>query len=160
MTVPALTRAGWAASLRAEHRLRAVLGRFNPVVWPVLVAGMAVAAVAYVAEVNPGVPGHYPTCPFLALTGYYCPGCGSLRAIHALAHGHVGQAFGYNVLSMSMLPVLGYIWVTWLIRSLRGQPRRPPAHPAWIWGLAAVVAVFWVVRNLPFGRFLAPTGRI
>jgi hypothetical protein len=121
---------------------------------------MTTGAVGYVAAVDPGAPGHYPTCPFLAVTGYYCPGCGTLRAIHALVHGHPGEAFGYNMLSMSMLPVLGYFWVTWLIRSVRGQPRPAPAHPAWIWGLAAVIALFWVVRNLPFGHVLAPTGRI
>jgi hypothetical protein len=160
MTVAALVREGRVAWLRAEGRIHAALGRFHPLVWPVLVAGMAAAAVCYVAEVDPGVPGHYPTCPFYALTGYYCPGCGTLRAIHALTHGHPGQAFGYNALSMSMLPLLGYFWVAWLIRSARRQPRPEPAHPAWIWGLAALIAVFWVVRNLPFGHFLAPTGRI
>jgi hypothetical protein len=159
MTVAALARARWAAWQRAERRLYAALGRFHPVVWPVLVAGMAAASVCYIAEVDPDVPGHYPTCPFYALTGYYCPGCGTLRAIHALAHGHPGQAFGFNALSMSMLPLLGYFWAAWLIRSVRGQPRRKVAHPAWIWGLAALIAVFWVVRNLPFGHFLAPAGR-
>lgn len=160
MTVPQLAQAGSAAWLRAECRVRAVAARFHPVTWPFVVAGLAAAVAGYVAVVNPDVPGHYPTCPFYALTGYYCPGCGSLRAIHALVHGEVGQAFGYNMLSMSMVPVLGYIWVSWLIRSLQGKPRKAPPHPAWIWGLAAVIAVFWVVRNLPFGHVLAPTGQL
>jgi hypothetical protein len=160
MTAATPTGADRAAWLRTARRLHAAIGWFHPAVWPVLLAGIAAAAVGYVAAVDPDVPGHYPTCPFYALTGYYCPGCGTLRAIHALAHGHPGEAFGYNMLSMSMLPVLGYFWVTWLIRSVRKQPRRDLAHPAWIWGLAAVSVVFWVVRNLPFGHFLAPTGQI
>ena len=37
--------------------------------------------------VDPNQPGHYPTDPFLAITGLYCPGCGTLRALHALARG-------------------------------------------------------------------------
>jgi hypothetical protein len=127
---------------------------------PVAAVAVAAAAVGYVAAVSPDVPGHYPQCPFYALTGYYCPGCGSLRAIHALVHGHVGQAFGYNALAMTMLPVLGYMWISWLLRSARGQPRSRLAHPAWIWGFAAAIVVFWVFRNTPPGHFLAPTGRI
>lgn len=145
--------------LGTQRRFHAAAGRLHPVLWPVLAAGLAAAVCGYVAEVDPGVSGHYPTCPFLAVTGYYCPGCGTLRAIHALTHGHLGQAFGYNALSMTMVPVLAYWWVTWVIRAVRGQPRPEPKHPRLIWGLAAVIMVFWVVRNLPFGSFLAPTGR-
>lgn len=135
-------------NVRYQHRLAAPIGA----------AAAAAAAAGYIAVISPDVPGHYPTCPFLALTGYYCPGCGSLRAIHALVHGHVAQAFGYNVLAMSMLPVLGYMWLSWLIRSARGQPRTRVTHPAWIWGLAVLVLGFWVFRNLPPGHFLAPDG--
>jgi hypothetical protein len=123
-----------------------------------VVALLAVAVAGYVAIVSPDVPGHYPVCPFRALTGYYCPGCGSLRAIHGLLHGHLGAAFGYNALSMSMLPVLGYFWYSWLTRTLRGRPRERLAYPAWIWSFAAVTAVFWVVRNVPPEHFLAPAG--
>jgi hypothetical protein len=138
--------AAWVRSDRPSARI----GR------PVAVAAAAVAAVGYVAVVSPDAPGHYPTCPFYALTGYYCPGCGSLRAIHALVHGHVAQAFGCNVLAMAMLPGLGYLWVSWTMRSARGQPKTRLAHPAWIWGFAMVVVVFWVFRNVPAGHFLAP----
>jgi hypothetical protein len=135
-------------NVRHQHRLAVPLG----------VAAAAAVAAGYIAVISPDVPGHYPTCPFLALTGYYCPGCGSLRAIHALVHGHVAQAFGDNVLAMSMLPVLGYLWLSWLIRSARGQPRSRVTHPAWIWGFAVLVLGFWVFRNLPAGHFLAPDG--
>jgi Protein of unknown function (DUF2752) len=132
----------------------------HPVAGPALAAAAAAAVAGYVAVVSPDVPGHYPTCPFLALTGYYCPGCGSLRAIHALAHGQIAQAFGYNLFAMTMLPVLGYLWVAWLIRSARGRQRSRAVHPAWLAGLAVAVAFFWVFRNVPAGHFLAPTGHL
>ena len=139
-------------SARGPHR----------VISPVLTAAAAAAAGGYISRVDPGRPGHYPGCPFLALTGHYCPGCGTLRAIHALAHGQISEAFGYNALTMALLPVLACLWLRWLLTALGrwpGRPSRPAAaHPAWTWGFAVLVGVFWLVRNLPFGHMLAPVG--
>lgn len=134
-------------------------GRAGRLLAPLAVLAAAAAGTAYVAEVDPGQPGHYPLCPFRALTGYYCPGCGTLRAIHALAHGHLASALAFNALTVCTLPLLGYLWARWLVRTLAGRPPGPLAHPAWLWGLLAVVIVFWVTRNLPYGHVLAPTGR-
>jgi len=38
----------------------------------------------------------YPRCPFYALTGHYCPGCGATRAIAELLHGHVAAALHFQ----------------------------------------------------------------
>jgi hypothetical protein len=122
----------------------------------VLVAASAVAALAWVGSVDPNEPGHYPTCPFLAVTGWFCPGCGSLRALHALAHGDLGAALARNPLMVLTVPALLGWWVAWLVRSVRGQARRWVA-PAWsIWALLAVVLAFTVARNVPGAAFLAP----
>lgn len=48
----------------------------------------------------------FPRCPFLALTGWQCPGCGSQRAAHALLQGRVGEAWGYNPVMVAILPFL------------------------------------------------------
>jgi hypothetical protein len=134
----------------APDRLLVRVGR------PALVAASAVAALAWVAAVDPNEPGHYPTCPFLAATGWFCPGCGSLRALQALAHGDVAAAMARNPLMVLTVPALLVWWATWLVRSMRRRPRRWVA-PAWsIWALLAVVVMFAVVRNLPGGAFLAP----
>ncbi|HET8613955.1 MAG TPA: DUF2752 domain-containing protein [Actinomycetales bacterium] len=123
---------------------------------PLATAASAVAALALVASVDPNEPGHYPTCPFLALTGWFCPGCGSLRALHALAHGDVREALARNPLMVLTVPVLVVWWVGWLLRTVRAHPRRRVA-PAWsIWALLVVVIAFGIVRNLPGGAFLAP----
>ena len=117
----------------------------------------AVAATATVALVSPEESGHYPTCPFLALTGLYCPGCGSLRTVHALAHGDLATAWDRNPLAMVLLPFLLVAWVAWGLR-LAGvrawHPSRVPA--AWIWGLLVVVLVYWVARNVPGWTWLSP----
>jgi hypothetical protein len=122
------------------------------------VASVAAAAVAFtvVALVDPNEPGHYPTCPFLAVTGEYCPGCGSLRAMHALTRGDLATATGLNVLALASLPVLAVIWLRWVGRSWTGAPRAQPAPAALIWGLAVLVLLFGLIRNLPFGAALAP----
>lgn len=48
----------------------------------------------------------FPRCPFLAFTGFQCPGCGSQRAIHCLLHLNVARAFSYNPLLVCSLPYL------------------------------------------------------
>lgn len=132
-------------------RLRAGLA------WPAVALAGAVAVVAYVGAVDPAEPGHYPTCPFLALTGYYCPGCGTLRMVHAAVHGHLGEAFGRNPLTFAFVPLLGYLWARWAVCSLRGRPMGSVLfRPVAAWALVAVVLAFWLLRNLPIGHALAP----
>jgi hypothetical protein len=123
---------------------------------PVTSAAAAAAAFAVLALVDPNQPGHYPTCPFLAVTGHWCPGCGTLRAIHALSRGDVAAAAGLNVLFLASLPLLAVIWLRWVRRSWTGAPRPQPAPAALIWALAVGVLLFGVIRNLPFGAALAP----
>lgn len=123
---------------------------------PAAVAAAALAASAYVTLVDPNATGHYPTCPFLAVTGLYCPGCGALRTMHALGHGDIGAALGLNVLAVLGFVLLGVIWLRWARREWRGVPRTTMA-PAWsIRLLVVAVVAFWVLRNLPIGSALAP----
>jgi hypothetical protein len=114
------------------------------------------AAVAVVGAVDPNEPGHYPTCPFLAVTGWFCPGCGSLRAIHALAHGDLREALARNPLTVVTVLALVVWWAAWFVRAVHARPRRWLA-PAWaIWAMVAVIIFFAVARNLPGAQFLAP----
>ena len=123
---------------------------------PVLAAAAALGATAYVGAVDPNQSGHYPTCPFLFLTGRYCPGCGSLRAVHALVHGDLGAAIGLNVLTVLGAVVLAGMWARWAARSWRGEARTTVAPPWVHYTLLVVVVAFGVVRNLPFGAARAP----
>jgi Protein of unknown function (DUF2752) len=132
------------------------LRRMPPLLAPGAVLLAVVLGLAFVGTVDPNEPGHYPTCPWLYLTGTYCPGCGSLRMFHALANGEFVTAFGFNPLAFATLPVFAFSWVAWTLRAARRRPRRWLPHPAVLWGFAAVFVVFWVVRNLPFGQALAP----
>nr|WP_137994745.1 DUF2752 domain-containing protein [Streptomyces vilmorinianum] len=118
-------------------------------------AGVA-AAFAYVGTVDPNEPGHYPVCPLLRFTGVYCPGCGGLRSAHAFVHGELGTAFGANALAVVGYGLFAVVMALWLVRAVRGVPMRLAISPAWWWGIGAVLALFTLVRNLPFGSALAP----
>ncbi len=114
-------------------------------------------AVLYVFD--PRVPGNYPVCPFLSLTGCYCPGCGTLRALHRLLHGDVASALGYNPLTVLLVPFLAYSFLTSALRAFHlPAPRQTFVHPRWIWALLVGLIVFWALRNLPVAPFtvLAP----
>ena len=51
-----------------------------------------------------GSRGTTPSCPLYAVSGLYCPGCGTLRCLHALTHGDLGAALGFNVLTVLAPP--------------------------------------------------------
>jgi len=113
-------------------------------------AGAAVFAAlfALTATVSPEQPGHYPTCPFRAITGYACPGCGSLRTLHDLAYGHFVTALTHNALLVMMMPVAVVAW----LRAVTARTGAT-ARPRWLgWAAIAMLAVWTVVRNLPAMR--------
>jgi hypothetical protein len=119
---------------------------------PLATALGVVSATAFVRAVDPNVPGHYPMCPTLALFGVDCPGCGGLRATHALANGDIATAMDHNLLFVVLVPVFIGLWVMWTYRAWTGVS--PPASPrrAAISRAAPIVVLmitmaFAVVRN-------------
>lgn len=123
---------------------------------PLLAAGAAAVVVATVGAVDPNEPGHYPTCPFLAVTGWWCPGCGALRAVHALAHGDLGTALARNPFTVVAAAGLVVGWVLWARRRWLGRARTWVAPPAVLYALLAAVVAFGVLRNLPGWTWLSP----
>lgn len=122
-----------------------------------VVLGGIVAGSLLVAFRDPNESGHYPSCPFLLLTGYYCPGCGMMRLFHALTHGDVGTAFGLNPLLFVLLPVFGYLYARWTFLGARGTPMRTVLFkPVVAYSFVGLLVVYWIVRNLPFAQALAP----
>jgi hypothetical protein len=57
---------------------------------------------------------HLPTkslCPFQAITGLACPGCGMTRAMISLGQLKPGAAIGYNLFSIPLLSLMIlYVW--------------------------------------------------
>ena len=90
-----------------------------------------------------GWPSGWVVCPFKAITGLPCPGCGGLRAAGQLFEGHPLQALYINPLSV-LLVLAGFgcaLW--WGVDKIRGRDtlfvwlRRPWRR----WTLVVVVCV-------------------
>lgn len=121
------------------------------------VSASAVAAGIFLATVDPNQPGHYPTCPFLAITGWYCPGCGALRAMHDLLHGDLHGALARNPLAVLAVPYLVGAWWAWALRMTGRRTPRSTSLPPWtMWLILGLVVAFGVVRNLPGWTWLSP----
>lgn len=125
-------------------------------VWSLAALAVALGGAALVV-LDPAKTHVLPPCWFHALTGLYCPGCGTTRAIHQLLHGNLEAAFAYNALAVVSLPFLLAGVAVPRLAARRGLP--PPRLPGLaIWGIAIVVVLYGVLRNLPAEPFarLAP----
>jgi hypothetical protein len=126
-----------------NNRLTALL------IWVTLAVGSI-----YLFIFEPGKTGFFPACPFRALTGFTCPGCGSTRGLHRLLHGDVVAAFELNPLLVVSLPFLLYALLRYTNAAVRGRPFHPDRLNAkYIWALLVVILSFWVFRNTPFYPF-------
>ncbi len=101
--------------------------------------------------VNPEEAKFFPKCPFYAITGYQCPGCGSSRAVYSIMHGNWKQAWQLN-------PAL-FIGVVLIILLLLAQFLRSRYTIWWridrffrsewfIWGLFVSIVLWWIFRNI------------
>ena len=122
---------------------------------PVGSAGGALVAVAALLLRDPHSSGSWGICPVLALTGHFCPGCGSLRAVHDLLLGQIGEALGHNLLVVPALIWLGWWWVGQIATTAGIPVADPPSSKRFCWALLAVLAAFVVLRNVS-GSPLAP----
>ena len=108
---------------------------------------------------NPARSILFPPCPFHALTGLYCPGCGSLRAVHQLSHGNLGSAFGLNPLMIILLPFMGYAFISYATITFGKQRLAIITAPAYLgWLMLIVIVLYGIFRNIPYYPFyiLAP----
>jgi len=137
---PTESRSGWRA-----------LGR------PALVAGVAVVAAAVVHFHDPHAQGSYGICPFYALTGWWCPGCGGLRAMHDLTQGRILDSMHSNIFLLPLILGFTLWWVDWGVRRWQGRPARSlTMSRTTLVILLTLLAVFSVLRNTPWGTWLTP----
>ncbi|MBP5620938.1 MAG: DUF2752 domain-containing protein [Thermoguttaceae bacterium] len=118
--------------------------------WILLFSGAFVTVgVAALLTLKPGGV-KLPPCLFHETTGFYCPGCGSTRALQRLLRGDVLGAFRHNLLVVPGLVAILYLYVCELIDLWLGD-NRYRASFLWIGRVALVLLVVYaVVRNLSF----------
>lgn len=125
---------------------------------PLLLAGGVLLAALALHVRDPHHSGSWGYCPWLWLTGTYCPGDGGLRAVNDLTRGDLAAAASSNLLFVASLPLLVFFWGRWLRDRWRGVRRTVAARTAfaWSWAFLALALGFAVLRNLPVGAWLAP----
>lgn len=120
---------------------------------PAQIIGLAIFGLAGAAgswllfRFDPAAYAFYPVCFLHQQTGLQCPGCGSLRAMHQLLHGHVGAAWRFNPLLVICLPLLGALAVRYAVRKRNGADAWQ-IPPAWLWTSLGIGLVFGIARNL------------
>jgi hypothetical protein len=112
-----------------------------------LLAMIAAGVVLYLFD--PETAGFYPVCALHKLTGLQCPGCGTLRALHQLAHGNIAGAWRFNPLLVALLPMGLWLALRETVRWTLGW-RWPGiiTRPIIGWSLVIVTVVFGIARNL------------
>ena len=120
-------------------------------------AGLTALAAGSVAVwyFDPTKAGLFPVCPLYSFTGFACPGCGLTRGFHALFHGDVSAALGYNALLPFVAVAIVYIAFSGLLFVVRGRGlgRVKLTSTNWMYAVMLVVLTFGVVRNLPVYPF-------
>jgi hypothetical protein len=103
---------------------------------------------------DPTKAGLFPACPLYTVTGFACPGCGLTRGFHALFHGDVSAALGFNALIPLFIVIFGFFFLSMLWVAARGKafPRWSVSIPA-IYGMLVLLLLFGVLRNLPYYPF-------
>ncbi|MGB0100093.1 MAG: DUF2752 domain-containing protein [Nocardioides sp.] len=140
----------------------AVAAEVEPRRWRRMVApaatigGLAIATLALHVR-DPHTSGSWGFCPSAAM-GFWCPGCGGLRATNDLSNGDVGAAASSNLLFVAAVPVIVFLLGRWAVDRWIGREREPNAR---LITIATVVfcllgVAFAVLRNLPAGAWLAP----
>lgn len=108
--------------------------------------GIVAAAAVATYFFDPSSDPFFPPCPTNLLTDLYCPGCGTLRALHALTHGDFRAAFSQNALAMVLLPIAA---VGTLAPKLLTIPYLSQA-------IFYSTIIFTILRNTEAFAFLAP----
>ena len=91
-----------------------------------------------------------PKCVFYQITGFKCPGCGTQRALHELAHANFHGVIKYNSLLLLGVP---YLILLFYMQFFGGKERFPSfnnsvsGHKATLVVLVIVVA-YWILRYI------------
>ena len=115
----------------------------------VLIPAAVAAAIIVVKRYNPPL-----FCRFYRLTGLYCPGCGTCRALEDIFRGNFSEAFSHNmlvfILGIPALPVLIYEYFrVFVFTSLP-----PVIVPRGVYSaIVVLVLAFWILRNIPLQIF-------
>ncbi len=105
---------------------------------------------------NPAGNDFFPKCPLHSLTGIYCPGCGSQRAMHQIIHGNIIEGLKHNYLIALLGMVLLYQFILYVMNRLFDKTYYNILHhPLTIKLILVLILLFWILRNISVYPFTA-----
>jgi hypothetical protein len=122
-----------------------------------LLLGIALAFLYFL--INPSEVNFLPKCPLYAMTGIYCPGCGSQRATHQLLHFNFLGVLEQNALYIfGLLIVMYHICIEGINYFFKKNIYNLLNHPKTPIFILIFIIIFWIARNIPVYPFtlLAP----
>lgn len=88
-------------------------------------------------------------CPFHAITGLQCPGCGVTRLCLALLRLDIAGAWQANAVLLLLLPLLGVLLGYRAVVYVRRGSVPTARWETLVWGgMAAILLIWGVVRNV------------
>ncbi len=127
-----------------------VIGARVPVGWwRWLVLALMAVVVVVLWRYEPAGQAFYPRCWMYSMTGLKCPGCGVLRATHAMLRGDFRLAWSLNPLWVCYVPLLGWMGLAW-VGGLFGWRLPNPLVRPWCLGVIGGLAMaYGIARNIP-----------
>lgn len=115
-----------------------------------LIVVFLIAGLVFYYFIDPLSANFIIKCPFKAITGLDCPGCGSQRAVHELLHGNFKQAFVDNALFIIALPYafVGILFEWFSLKYKYPKIRKFLFGKTAIYFVAAIIILFFIMRNL------------
>ncbi len=117
----------------------------------ILIIICVVAALLVVAtyfSYDPMVARFFPRCVFKTVTGYDCPGCGTQRALHALLHGNIVEAWHFNRALIVSIPLI----ITYTYAELNRTTKVKfynTVNSQWMIALVfTAIMLWWILRNV------------
>jgi hypothetical protein len=136
---------------------RAPLAQFKDGGWAARCVLLGLTAVFVVAALwNPGDATRVVLCPFRALTGHPCPGCGMTRAFCALMHGELWRAIKLNPFSPLLFLAALIAWAraaaaVFRVERLRSILDRSPRPNAFATSAMLALVLAWWAARLAWG---------
>jgi hypothetical protein len=117
---------------------------------------LMIPAVLLLLLFDPASTWWFPSCPFRLLTGWLCPLCGSLRAMHALLVGDPVAAFALNPLTTAAVVVFVVALAYDLVVPRRAVVLRWLLERSFSVPALVLVIAFGVLRNMsePLARLI------
>lgn len=107
------------------------------------------AAIVLLYVFDPMSVGFSYRCPVKALTGLDCPGCGGQRAVHALLHFRVREAFAYNPFLVVVAIYLGGVVLLGRLKGRKAERFRRIIVSRPVAFIYLGLMILWtVVRNI------------